>query len=42
MTEVKRQDSGSYILKSATEIRNSMEQGKCMPAIKAPSLKKVF
>ena len=42
LTEVKRQDSDSYILNTATDLRNSMDQNKTMPTIKAPNLKNVF
>jgi exodeoxyribonuclease-5 len=42
LTQVKRQDSGSYILNTATELRNSMAQNKAMPNINAPDLKNVF
>ena len=42
LTEVKRQDSGSYILSTATQLRNSMIDKKPMPGIKAPNLANVF
>jgi exodeoxyribonuclease V len=42
LTEVKRQDNGSYILSTATELRNSMMDKQPLPAIKAPSLANVY
>jgi hypothetical protein len=42
LTEVKRQQNGSYILDTATELRNSMIEKAIMPAIKAPKLHNVF
>ncbi len=42
LTEVKRQGKDSYILETATEIRNSIENELEIPTIKAPSLKNIF
>ncbi len=42
LTEVKRQNNDSYILSTATELRNSMMDKMPMPAIKAPSLANVY
>lgn len=42
LTEVKRQQNGSYILDTATDLRNSMIEKAIMPAIKAPKLHNVF
>ena len=42
LTQVKRQGDDSYILSTATALRDSIIDNKPMPSIKAPSLKNVF
>ena len=42
LTQVKRQGDDSYILSTATLLRDSLIDNKPMPSIKAPSLKNVF